>query len=379
MQTLQLKGEVVVKRESSPLSDLELGISSYYGGVKSKIKEEADQIVFTAEQIQELYIQAAIFRYLLSGLPVPIHLVLPIWSSVASSLGPDSTGIYRHFPTLATVFAFGDDFDCRSLMDPQPGRCRRTDGKKWRCYKEVVPLQKYCERHMHRGSHRSRKRVETAEKASAISSYNYAPPLTSAKAASPVPRTAVAVSTSLDLTVPCSDPIQSAPRTFKDGSSFTCNIIRKSKGKKMVGENCGTNAGSLVRVLADKNNTKYQSDYGSGKGVNDSDHIINSKMMDGSNNNSFSDASMATGFGSSPKSVLQLDKGNKKLPFLVFFPCLVLHAYINTVYMAPTGLPRICFAVWFVFVKCQTLSQSDIPYLVLISFHTSLLVFSSSI
>jgi len=48
-------------------------------------------------------------------------------------------------------------------MDPEPGRCRRTDGKKWRCSKNVVPDQKYCERHMHRGRQRSRKPVEAVE------------------------------------------------------------------------------------------------------------------------------------------------------------------------------------------------------------------------
>lgn len=44
--------------------------------------------------------------------------------------------------------------------DPEPGRCRRTDGKKWRCSREAVPDQKYCERHINRGRHRSRKPVE---------------------------------------------------------------------------------------------------------------------------------------------------------------------------------------------------------------------------
>lgn len=44
--------------------------------------------------------------------------------------------------------------------DPEPGRCRRTDGKKWRCSRDAVVDQKYCERHMNRGRHRSRKRVE---------------------------------------------------------------------------------------------------------------------------------------------------------------------------------------------------------------------------
>jgi len=35
--------------------------------------------------------------------------------------------------------------------DLEPGRCRRTDGKKWRCGRDVVPDQKYCEKHVHRG------------------------------------------------------------------------------------------------------------------------------------------------------------------------------------------------------------------------------------
>lgn len=51
-------------------------------------------------------------------------------------------------------------FDYKNSMEPEPGRCRRTDGKKWRCAKDVVPEQKYCERHMHRGRNRSRKPVE---------------------------------------------------------------------------------------------------------------------------------------------------------------------------------------------------------------------------
>ncbi|KAK0585499.1 hypothetical protein LWI29_029494 [Acer saccharum] len=48
----------------------------------------------------------------------------------------------------------------RAAMDPEPGRCRRTDGKKWRCSRDVVAGHKYCERHMHRGRNRSRKPVE---------------------------------------------------------------------------------------------------------------------------------------------------------------------------------------------------------------------------
>lgn len=44
--------------------------------------------------------------------------------------------------------------------DPEPGRCRRTDGKKWRCSRDAIADHKYCERHMNRGRHRSRKPVE---------------------------------------------------------------------------------------------------------------------------------------------------------------------------------------------------------------------------
>ncbi|KMT00151.1 hypothetical protein BVRB_1g019700 isoform B [Beta vulgaris subsp. vulgaris] len=47
-------------------------------------------------------------------------------------------------------------------MDPEPGRCRRTDGKKWRCHQSVIPNEKYCGKHMHRGSKRSRKLVEAS-------------------------------------------------------------------------------------------------------------------------------------------------------------------------------------------------------------------------
>jgi hypothetical protein len=47
-----------------------------------------------------------------------------------------------------------------SNADLEPGRCRRTDGKKWRCSRDAVADQKYCERHMNRGRHRSRKHVE---------------------------------------------------------------------------------------------------------------------------------------------------------------------------------------------------------------------------
>jgi hypothetical protein len=52
--------------------------------------------------------------------------------------------------------------------DPEPGRCRRTDGKKWRCSRDAVADQKYCERHINRGRHRSRKPVEVIQTGHAV-------------------------------------------------------------------------------------------------------------------------------------------------------------------------------------------------------------------
>ncbi|KAM0832849.1 hypothetical protein ACQ4PT_064640 [Festuca glaucescens] len=44
--------------------------------------------------------------------------------------------------------------DFGKTPEPEPGRCRRTDGKKWRCWRKTIPNEKYCERHMHRGRKR---------------------------------------------------------------------------------------------------------------------------------------------------------------------------------------------------------------------------------
>ncbi|KHG30026.1 RNA-directed RNA polymerase [Gossypium arboreum] len=100
---------------------------------------------FTVFQLQELQLQSLIYKYMEAGLPVPNHLLLPLWKSVADlGCGP------LHL-------------EYKNGVDPEPGRCRRTDGKKWRCSKEAVPDHKYCERHMHRGRQRSRKLVEASQ------------------------------------------------------------------------------------------------------------------------------------------------------------------------------------------------------------------------
>ncbi|XP_068635573.1 growth-regulating factor 4-like [Aristolochia californica] len=103
---------------------------------------------FTASQWQELEEQALIFKYMMAGIPVPPDLLLPIRRSLESAR-------FFHHPGIGYCSFYG------KKADPEPGRCRRTDGKKWRCSKDAYPESKYCERHMHRGRNRSRKPVET--------------------------------------------------------------------------------------------------------------------------------------------------------------------------------------------------------------------------
>ncbi|PIA27675.1 hypothetical protein AQUCO_07600086v1 [Aquilegia coerulea] len=105
---------------------------------------------FTVTQWQELEHQALIYKYMASGMPIPPDLIFPIKRSL------DSSRFFPHQPMDWGCFQMGYG----RKVDPEPGRCRRTDGKKWRCSKEAYPDSKYCERHMHRGRNRSRKPVE---------------------------------------------------------------------------------------------------------------------------------------------------------------------------------------------------------------------------
>ncbi|XP_055827101.1 growth-regulating factor 7-like isoform X3 [Solanum dulcamara] len=103
---------------------------------------------FTWAQWKELERQAMIYKYMVSAISVPPDLLLSICTN---SSGASHT-------TSATGSVKGQRYT--NIRDIEPGRCKRTDGKKWRCSRDVAPHQKYCERHMHRGRPRSRKHVE---------------------------------------------------------------------------------------------------------------------------------------------------------------------------------------------------------------------------
>ncbi|PSS07320.1 Growth-regulating factor like, partial [Actinidia chinensis var. chinensis] len=110
--------------------------------------------IFTTSQWQEFEQQALIFKYMVSGVPIPPDLISTVRRSLEYS--SMSSRFIPHQPIGWGSFEMG----LGRKADPEPGRCRRTDGKKWRCSKEAHPDSKYCERHMHRGRNRSRKPVE---------------------------------------------------------------------------------------------------------------------------------------------------------------------------------------------------------------------------
>ncbi|XP_071705536.1 growth-regulating factor 4-like [Rutidosis leptorrhynchoides] len=114
---------------------------------------------FTAVQWQELEHQALIYKYMVAGVPVPSDLVLPIRRSLEAL----SARFFNQSNLLGYCSLYGKKFD------PEPGRCRRTDGKKWRCSKDAYHESKYCERHMNRGRNRSRKPVESQSSSQSLS------------------------------------------------------------------------------------------------------------------------------------------------------------------------------------------------------------------
>ncbi|GAB4846854.1 hypothetical protein Ancab_025863 [Ancistrocladus abbreviatus] len=129
---------------------------------------------FTPAQWIELEHQALIYKYFTANVPVPTSLLIPIRKALnPSGYSGFSAGCFPSHSYGWGSFHLGFSGN----TDPEPGRCRRTDGKKWRCSRDAVPEQKYCERHMNRGRHRSRKPVEgqTGQAASGPTSTKVAP------------------------------------------------------------------------------------------------------------------------------------------------------------------------------------------------------------
>ncbi|KAL6322143.1 hypothetical protein AAG906_005083 [Vitis piasezkii] len=212
---------------ASPSIKLGLGIG-VGSGQSTVIKQGKSG--FTPAQLRELEQQSLISKYMVAGLPVPVHLVLPIWKSVASSFGSTDGGIYKQYPSFIGFSPQG--FDYRNVMDPEPGRCRRTDGKKWRCSKDVVPDQKYCERHMHRGRQRSRKPVEAPAIASHVTRPTFNSSMESENSKTDL---TIAVPLSLQLMAPSSNNTSTGNNTATTATATTTTANNNQRENNFSG------------------------------------------------------------------------------------------------------------------------------------------------
>ncbi|KAH0935479.1 hypothetical protein HID58_012596, partial [Brassica napus] len=109
---------------------------------------------FSEAQWQELERQRNIFKYMMASLPVPSELLSPFSRNHTNN---HDVTVARGGSLKLGIASNASN----NTADMEPWRCKRTDGKKWRCSRNVVPDQKYCERHAHKSRPRSRKHVET--------------------------------------------------------------------------------------------------------------------------------------------------------------------------------------------------------------------------
>ncbi|GAV67066.1 WRC domain-containing protein/QLQ domain-containing protein [Cephalotus follicularis] len=186
---------------------------------------------FSLAQWQELQLQALIYRYMLAGAAVPSELLQPIKKSILHSPPYFLHHPLQHYPQFQPAL-LQSGYWGRAAMDPEPGRCRRTDGKKWRCSRDVVAGQKYCERHVHRGRNRSRKPVE-----------NPTPTTTSNLVAG---AGAVACGTLKTTSPTGAPPLAIGPTFGLSGQSYSVDLLNLNQSSK--NENKGTIFGSQNEV-----------------------------------------------------------------------------------------------------------------------------------
>ena len=118
-------------------------------------------------------------------------------------------------PVIISVLGCSNSCVYKNEIELEPGRCRRTDGKRWRCSRNVIPDQKYCARHMHRGA---RKHVEVSQPVT-IPAIGDCPPsrLTIANKAA----ACAALNTSLSISIPSPQLITQDEKSMSSSSETT--------------------------------------------------------------------------------------------------------------------------------------------------------------
>ncbi|PKI67086.1 growth-regulating factor 9 isoform X2 [Punica granatum] len=269
-------GGVNTVEESGPSVSLRLGIGADESA-RSPARGKAGEF-FTHAQLGELYHQFLVYKYLAARLPVPPHLLLRSWKSDAGGFLFPGNGVpWSHHPTSV---GFGRKaLDYMNRMSPEPERCRRTDGKKWRCRKDVIPNRKYCERHINRGRRRSRKPVEVS------------------KFASPSETRTASKTTNRDLGHLKADITVG----LRLGTSVSPEVTTENKSTPNDNNGCGTS------VSAVNSSSSYRADlnnHGKFAGINCTDHRPPSLKTGVGINNGIKTNELS-GLRFSPKSVVQ--------------------------------------------------------------------------
>lgn len=170
--------------------------------------------------------------------------------------------------------------DYMNRMSPEPERCRRTDGKKWRCSKNVVPDQKYCDLHVNRGRQRPRKPPEVSKIASLSES-----------------RTSLKMK-DCDLGHPKAD--------FALGLRLNTGTSSEVNSENKISPNVRDCCGTSVNTISSSDSSRASlSGHGRCQAINYVDYRQNLPKNRFGINNAVIRRNVFPGFGFSPKSVLQ--------------------------------------------------------------------------
>ncbi|XP_057488518.1 growth-regulating factor 6-like isoform X1 [Actinidia eriantha] len=193
-------------------------------------------------------------------------------------------------------------------MDPVPGRCRRTDGKQWRCSRDVVPNQKYCERHMHRGHSGSRKHVEAFEITSESVPLNLQLATPSSKSSGNPPAATPCSTTSVGHISVSENSVEAKKDLTATAGSPTTSLTIYSKKSESNTNVFGTTTTTITgsRSPADKNSNSRSSNACVGENHASYKNLIYRNNMRSSINNRDNvntGSSTASGFGFPPENV----------------------------------------------------------------------------
>ena len=163
----------------------------------------------------------------------PFKIILRMTVCFAMKIG------FIHLLLMFSVQGCGTSHNYRNDVELELGRCRRTDGKKWRCRRGVVANQKYCEMHMHRGS---KQHMEASKPAAILATIPVVPGSFHSHPTTNLPSKADyrSLNTNLCISIPTSAKLI----TTNDDTRTTSNSSDTTISDTMVGANQNKNLSS---------------------------------------------------------------------------------------------------------------------------------------